>query len=57
MPSTPAFVVNGRDLVNSTAAGSWDGVRQVINFLVMQERMRLKMPAPAPRSAAKPSNP
>ena len=57
VPSTPAFVVNGRYLVNSTAAGSWDGVRQVINFLVMQERMRLKMPAPAPRSAAKPSNP
>lgn len=46
VPSTPAFVVNGRYLVNSAAAGSWDGVRQVVNFLVAQERARLKMPAP-----------
>jgi thiol:disulfide interchange protein DsbA len=49
VPSTPAIVVNGRYLVNSAAAGSWDGVRQVVNFLVAQERARLKLPAPKPK--------
>ena len=56
VPSTPAIVVNGRYLVNSTAAGSWDGVRQVVNFLVIQERARLKMPAPAPKATPKPTS-
>jgi thiol:disulfide interchange protein DsbA len=46
IPGTPAFVVNGRYLVNNGAVGSWDGIRQVIDFLVTQERVRLKMPAP-----------
>jgi len=44
--STPTFVVNGRYQLNNQAIGSWDGIRQVVNFLVAQERVRLKMPAP-----------
>lgn len=46
VPSTPSFVVNGRYLLNNQAIGSWDAVRQVVNFLVAQERARLKMPPP-----------
>ncbi|MEY2854977.1 MAG: hypothetical protein RL030_2109 [Pseudomonadota bacterium] len=46
VPGTPSFVVNGRYLVNNAAVGSWDGIRQVIDYLVAQERVRLKMPAP-----------
>jgi protein dithiol oxidoreductase (disulfide-forming) len=46
IPGTPSFVVNGRYLVNNSGVGSWDGIRQVIDFLVAQERARLKMPAP-----------
>ena len=36
------FVVNGRYLVNNSAVGSWNGIRQLIDFLVAQERARLK---------------
>ncbi len=42
IPGTPSFVVNGRYLVNNSAVGSWNGIRQVIDFLVAQERARLK---------------
>jgi thiol:disulfide interchange protein DsbA len=46
VPGTPAIVVNGRYLVNSSAMRSWDGIRQVVDFLITQERARLKMPPP-----------
>jgi thiol:disulfide interchange protein DsbA len=46
IPGTPSFVVNGRYLVNNQAVGSWEGIRQLVGFLVAQERARLKMPAP-----------
>jgi thiol:disulfide interchange protein DsbA len=46
VPSTPSFVVNGRYLLNNQAIGNWDGIRQVVNFLLVQERARLKMPTP-----------
>jgi protein dithiol oxidoreductase (disulfide-forming) len=55
VPSTPSLVVNGRYLVNMQAAGSWDNVFEVVNFLVSQERVRLKMPTPAAKPAAKPA--
>jgi thiol:disulfide interchange protein DsbA len=42
IPGTPAIVVNGRYLVNSSAVGSWEGIRQVVDFLISQERLRLK---------------
>jgi protein dithiol oxidoreductase (disulfide-forming) len=48
IPSTPSLVVNGRYLINNQEAGSWDAVQQIVLFLVAQERVRLKMPAPKP---------
>jgi thiol:disulfide interchange protein DsbA len=57
IPSTPSLVVNGRYLVNMQAAGTWDNVAELVNFLVSQERQRLKMPAPAAKPAAKPAAP
>jgi protein dithiol oxidoreductase (disulfide-forming) len=47
VPGTPALVVNGRYLVNQSAVGSYVGVLQLIVYLVAQERVRLKLPAPA----------
>jgi protein dithiol oxidoreductase (disulfide-forming) len=55
IPSTPSLVVNGRYLVNMQAAGTWDNVAEIVNFLVSQERTRLKMPTPAAKPAAKPA--
>jgi protein dithiol oxidoreductase (disulfide-forming) len=46
VPGTPALIVNGRYLINNSAVGSWQGVRELIDFLVGQERRRLKLPAP-----------
>jgi protein dithiol oxidoreductase (disulfide-forming) len=48
IPSTPSLVVNGRYLINNQEAGSWDAVQEIVLFLVSQERVRLKMPAPKP---------
>jgi protein dithiol oxidoreductase (disulfide-forming) len=45
VPGTPALIVNGRYLINNTAVGSWQGVRELIGFLVGQERRRLQLPA------------
>lgn len=44
---TPSLVVNGRYLVMNENLRSWAEVRQVVNFLVSQERRRLGLPAPA----------
>jgi len=55
IPSTPSLVVNGRYLINNQEVGSWDGITQIVLFLVSQERQRLKMPAPAAKAAAKPA--
>jgi len=52
IPSTPSLVINGRYLINNEAAGSWDGVQQLVLFLVSQERARLKLPLPAAKPAA-----
>ncbi|MDR2215889.1 MAG: thiol:disulfide interchange protein DsbA/DsbL [Nevskiaceae bacterium] len=41
VPGTPSLVVNGRYLVNSAAVGSWEGIQQLIAFLIAQERTRL----------------
>jgi len=49
VPGTPAIVVNGRYLVNSEKVGSWDGIRQLVDYLVGQERLRLKLPMPPKR--------
>jgi protein dithiol oxidoreductase (disulfide-forming) len=46
---TPTLVVNGRYLVMNENLKSWAEVRQVVNFLVGQERRRLGLPAPAAR--------
>jgi protein dithiol oxidoreductase (disulfide-forming) len=51
IPSTPSLVVNGRYLVNNQAVGSWDGILQLVQFLVTQERQRLKLPTPAAKPA------
>ena len=48
-------MVNGRYLINNQEVGSWDGITQIVLFLVSQERQRLKMPAPAAKAAAKPA--
>jgi thiol:disulfide interchange protein DsbA len=45
VPGTPALVVNGRYLIKATEVGSYAGVSQLINYLVAQERARLKLPA------------
>jgi thiol:disulfide interchange protein DsbA len=43
---TPAIVVNGRYLINSAETGTWDGIRQLVEYLLTLERARLKMPTP-----------
>ncbi|MGC4029231.1 MAG: thiol:disulfide interchange protein DsbA/DsbL [Steroidobacteraceae bacterium] len=49
IPGTPAVVVNGRYLINSAAVGSWSGVRELVDFLVAQERARLRAAPAAPQ--------
>lgn len=44
---TPTLVVNGRYLVMNENMGNWTELRQMVNFLVAQERRRLGLPAPA----------
>lgn len=45
---TPALIVNGRYQVQmDQLPGGWDEVRQLVVFLVAQERQRLKLPAAA----------
>jgi protein dithiol oxidoreductase (disulfide-forming) len=44
---TPSLIVNGRYLVMNENLGNWGEVRQMVNFLVAQERRRLGLPAPA----------
>jgi thiol:disulfide interchange protein DsbA len=39
---TPTVLVNGRYLINSSALGSWDDLRQIVSYLVAVERLRLK---------------
>jgi thiol:disulfide interchange protein DsbA len=46
---TPSLVVNGRYLVMNENLGSWAEIRQMVNFLVAQERRRLGLPAPTAR--------
>jgi protein dithiol oxidoreductase (disulfide-forming) len=43
---TPSLVVNGRYQVLNENLGSWTEVRQVVGFLVAQERRRLGLPTP-----------
>jgi protein dithiol oxidoreductase (disulfide-forming) len=45
---TPTLVVNGRYLVMNENLGNWGELRQLVNFLVAQERRRLGLPTPAP---------
>jgi len=49
---TPSLVVNGRYLVMNENLGSWAEVRQMVNFLVAQERRRLGLPNPAAQAGA-----
>lgn len=49
VPSTPSFVVNGRYLVNTAALSGWPQLTQIVDFLVSQERARLKGTGAAPR--------
>ena len=44
---TPALVVNGRYQIHMEQLSGWDDIRQLVLFLVSQERQRLKLPAPA----------
>jgi protein dithiol oxidoreductase (disulfide-forming) len=44
---TPALVVNGRYQIHMEELNGWDDIRQLVLFLVGQERQRLKLPAPA----------
>lgn len=44
---TPTLVVNGRYLVMNENMGNWTELRQMVNFLVAQERRRLGLPGPA----------
>lgn len=52
---TPSLVVNGRYLVMNENLGSWAEVRQLVNFLVAQERRRLGLPTPAAAPASAPA--
>ncbi len=52
---TPSLVVNGRYLVMNENLGSWAEVRQMVNFLVAQERRRLGLPTPAAAPAPAPA--
>lgn len=49
---TPSLVVNGRYLILNENLGSWNEARQLVNFLVAQERRRLGLPTPAAAPAA-----
>jgi thiol:disulfide interchange protein DsbA len=49
---TPSLIVNGRYLVMNENLGSWAEVRQMVKFLVAQERRRLGMPTPAAAAVA-----
>ncbi len=42
IPGTPAFVVNGRYLINNEKVGGLDNMVSLVNFLIQQERVRLK---------------
>jgi thiol:disulfide interchange protein DsbA len=46
---TPTVLVNGRFLVMNENLGSWADMRQLVGFLVAQERRRLGLPTPAAR--------
>jgi len=52
---TPTLVINGRYLVMNENLGSWGEMRQLVNFLVAQERRRLGLPTPAPAANAAPA--
>ena len=40
--STPSIVVNGRYLVNNEVVTNWDDIRNIVSFLITQERQRVK---------------
>jgi thiol:disulfide interchange protein DsbA len=46
---TPSLIVNGRYLVMNENLGSWAEVRQMVNYLIVQERRRLRLPTPTVR--------
>jgi thiol:disulfide interchange protein DsbA len=50
---TPSLIVNGRYQVMNENLGSWAEVRQMVNFLVAQERRRLGLPTPAAAAPAR----
>ena len=52
---TPTLVVNGRYLVMNENLGNWGELRQLVNFLVAQERRRLGLPTPAPKAPPAPA--
>jgi protein dithiol oxidoreductase (disulfide-forming) len=52
---TPTLVVNGRYLVMNENLGNWGEMRQLVNFLVAQERRRLGLPTPAPTAPPAPA--
>jgi len=43
---TPTLIVNGRYQIRMEELSGWDEIRQLVAFLVGQERQRLKLPAP-----------
>lgn len=49
---TPSLVVNGRYLVMNENLGNWAELRQMVNFLIAQERRRLGLPTPAAQAGA-----
>jgi protein dithiol oxidoreductase (disulfide-forming) len=49
VPGTPALVVNGRYLLEMSAVGSYTAALQLIDYLISQERVRLKLPAASVR--------
>jgi thiol:disulfide interchange protein DsbA len=44
---TPSLIVNGRYVIDTDALGSWADIRQLVSFLVGQERRRLQATRPA----------
>jgi protein dithiol oxidoreductase (disulfide-forming) len=44
---TPSIVVNGRYLINNDVVTGWSDIQNIVAFLIVQERARMKTPAPA----------
>jgi len=52
---TPSFVINGRYIINNDVVSSWADINGIVQFLIGQERQRMKAAAMTPPPPAKPA--